>query len=195
MTKPDTLDLAAICRRCRSATAGPWGADGNWVGPMFGDPEKPLAETAFYGDLYDGEANAIFIAAARQDVPVLRFEVEQLRAELADAHTVREVTERHFVEMRAELAQLRQERDDWLDAEQKLAEMYYDHAKLICEAIGVKWQPLDGRSPEDAEAYPTIAVEAIGDLCHERDELKAALQQFGQLLVRRWLREIAEATE
>lgn len=77
-----------------------------------------------------------FIFCAR-DVPVLRAEIEHLHFEIAEAHTVREVTEKHFFEVRAELARLRQ----------------------------------------------------------ERDELAAALQWLNRLVVRWWLREIAEVGE
>jgi hypothetical protein len=85
------LDLAVIRARCDAATKGPWFAWDRGVGFVIchgydpdhgsGLPVNHLPE----GERTDiGRAeDAVFIAAARADVPALLSEVDRLRAELA----------------------------------------------------------------------------------------------------------------
>lgn len=77
-----TLDLEAIKAYCEAATPGPWYAD-FCVITLQDDKWRPLVETNFYGNRYDGCANAEFVACARTDVPALVTEVEQLREDQA----------------------------------------------------------------------------------------------------------------
>ena len=74
-----TPDLDAIRARAEAATEGPWEAEaleGNIVTPTQGTIVEVYSWT---------DADAEFIAHAREDVPALLAEVEQLRAELAHA--------------------------------------------------------------------------------------------------------------
>lgn len=66
------LDLAAIRARTEAATAGPWEADG-----VEGNLNAPGIRVAEF--LSWPEADAQFIAHAREDVPALLAEVERLR--------------------------------------------------------------------------------------------------------------------
>ena len=74
-------DLAAMEDRASAATPGPWTTGGDscgeayWFGVAAGEEDV--------ADHVPSEADAAFIAAARQDVPALITEVRRLRALLA----------------------------------------------------------------------------------------------------------------
>lgn len=70
------LDLTAIKKRIEAASAGPWDAadDGLVWAPRLGDPVSGSTEME----------DAAFIAAARQDVPMLVAEVERQRRLLGE---------------------------------------------------------------------------------------------------------------
>lgn len=85
-------DLAAIRKRCDKATPGPWRGFGPIVGLRRGSKHftKGVHPTLFRANssdcdlgyhlpLRDQEANSVFVANARKDVPSLCDEVEQLR--------------------------------------------------------------------------------------------------------------------
>jgi hypothetical protein len=109
----DSIDLAAIKARADAATEGPWEfgtaphPDSNetkaeyvanascgdgplWVAwaPNLTDDGYAYLVTGITGDGPTSEANATFIAHAREDVPKLVAEVKQLRAELTEVHAV-----------------------------------------------------------------------------------------------------------
>jgi hypothetical protein len=81
MTQP--LDLAPIQARADAATPGPWWNDGHEIAIYQGEPGGPgdvwIGETCTTRLPDWGNANAAFIAAARQDVPALLAEVTRLR--------------------------------------------------------------------------------------------------------------------
>lgn len=70
-----SLDLDAIKARSVAATAGPWQRLDQTV--YAGPDEHGVVVAETYGDQHD--ADAIFIAHAREDVPALVAEVERLR--------------------------------------------------------------------------------------------------------------------
>lgn len=87
----ESLDLEAIEARANAATEGPWEADNTEVMQHWSRPEpwQPIAtnEVACMAYCYGGsargienEADAEFIAHAREDVPALIAEVRRLRA-------------------------------------------------------------------------------------------------------------------
>ncbi|WP_433465732.1 hypothetical protein [Spirillospora sp. CA-128828] len=101
--------LAEIRQRVDGATAGPWKAEDLFV--VAG--EQHVADLEWLADTDEEWAefgrNAVFVAAARQDVPALLDEVERLRAERDNAwNVVREGA----ANMRAQLATVRDERDE-----------------------------------------------------------------------------------
>lgn len=75
-------DLATIEARAERATAGPWEASANYLigGWWVQDPVAKDRE----GEVLDGgsEADCVFVAHARSDVPALVAEVRRLRAAL-----------------------------------------------------------------------------------------------------------------
>lgn len=77
-------ELNEILARAAAASPGPWVADGSAV-EAFNAPIDP--DIAITGSMTihslpaEHEANAAFIAAAREDVPNLVAEVRRLRAE------------------------------------------------------------------------------------------------------------------
>lgn len=90
---PGGLDLDVIEARAAAATPGPWEANAEQYhsefGTIIGGEVKPIAQAWLSGE--DGwvypltPADAVFIAAARSDVPALAAEVRRLRVELAEA--------------------------------------------------------------------------------------------------------------
>ena len=72
-------ELAAIESRANAATAGPWELAGCCISKWTdaGDPEMRI-----YDEGGHSQADAAFIAAAREDVPKLLAEVRRLREEL-----------------------------------------------------------------------------------------------------------------
>lgn len=97
-------DLDAIEARANAASAGPWRSTWPDPTPAPHDPNDVVVESLAPGLSYVGrmvvgtlyhdgdhavcsEANAAFIAHARQDVPALVAEVRRLRAALADAES------------------------------------------------------------------------------------------------------------
>ena len=74
----DTHELAAIKRRCKEATLGPWDANGPMITSDATDQMLVSVER------YPGwEWDAEFIASAREDIPRLLEEIERLHELLA----------------------------------------------------------------------------------------------------------------
>lgn len=77
------IDLDAIEARAAAATYGPWQHNQQWIWPRDayapGDPDAPDTR------IPQTDADATFIAHARQDVPDLAAEVRRLSARLAEA--------------------------------------------------------------------------------------------------------------
>lgn len=78
-------ELAEITERASKATPGPWWHKDGWEGAMPGDEwyvyqEQPLGEIICCPCRSNpSEANAEFIAHAREDIPALLAEVRRLR--------------------------------------------------------------------------------------------------------------------
>lgn len=80
-----SLDLDPIKKLCEAATAGPWIIEDPVKFPEYIDSDGgkfSLIASDDYGPILTKE-DAAFIAAARQDIPALISEVEQLREELS----------------------------------------------------------------------------------------------------------------
>lgn len=83
------IDLAAIGARERAATPGPWEPNGDdWRAT--GEPALVCAGRSVVAVIqFEGtDADAAFIAHAREDVPALIAEVRRLRAQMAEARGV-----------------------------------------------------------------------------------------------------------
>ncbi len=72
--------IEEITARHEAATAGPW--EVSPAGHIFSDPLKPIAFVG--GNDNQADADAAFIAHARQDIPFLLDEIERLNAQLID---------------------------------------------------------------------------------------------------------------
>lgn len=100
-------DLAAIEACERAATKGPWIWGGNSANgmPALLTAHKPLTiEARYYGadcvlsagwmaDINGKEADQVFIAHARQDIPALLAEVRRLRKAIATIRADKEATD------------------------------------------------------------------------------------------------------
>lgn len=97
------LDMDAIEARTNAATAGPWRECGHdrdvcqCCAVWSTTADVPVAVSApavvvDFGDCYPGmteaKANAVFVAAARTDVPALIARIRELEAELAAARAL-----------------------------------------------------------------------------------------------------------
>jgi hypothetical protein len=90
------LDLQAIRKRAEAATEGPWQAHKYSVSSEHTKSENYAGEIddicslndGEYIENYNAEADAEFIAHARQDVPALIAEVERLREALEEIVSV-----------------------------------------------------------------------------------------------------------
>jgi hypothetical protein len=85
-TVGDPVDVDAARARANAATPGPWvlsEPQGNWIWPHICNTYASK------------RADAVFIAAARSDVPALADEVERLRAEVARVSIERDLAVAH----------------------------------------------------------------------------------------------------
>lgn len=121
MTDPSTavpLDLDGIKTREAAATKGPWHAPG--LGEVHSDHDNGIyvritrdratgeSEDDCIVCDYCGDADADFIAHARQDIPALIAEVERLEAEVARLSAVRREQEMQDEDPRVERERLRE---------------------------------------------------------------------------------------
>lgn len=179
-TDPAPLDLAAIEGRANTATPGPWGAYwGNRIGrgvEILGDGSGSLVSaTQDVAEIPDdrcdwddedavevsSEADAEFIAHARQDVPALVARVRQLEAELGELRRLGEqaigAEARAVRELEAELATAR--RDSAADALAWLAgsDSPLEKRKLLRPAV----EKLAAEIRSGARTAPTTAEEKL----------------------------------
>lgn len=151
------LDLAAIRERAESATPGPWVAIPN-VRPavVSDDGDGYWTDVA---DAFEEEADAEFVAHAREDVPALLAEVDRLR----DAAEDREATdccgqEARAVKAEAALDRVREIHQDAGESQGYFGGRYEerDHCCSTCGShgeYGVEWpcrtiRALDGGGPD-----------------------------------------------
>jgi len=123
MPQPITPErLAEIREREQAAIEGPWASDGAEIYRTFGGDiciDHWVGETLVIENDELSNANASFIAHARQDIPALLAELDRVRAErdaFADRvdtlTAVAKSNKRHVQEMYADLQKANRERDE-----------------------------------------------------------------------------------
>ena len=117
-----TIDLNAIRKRAEAATEGPWQVNEH---DYCAHKRAALVTNnrTYVAKVFAGEADATFIAHARQDVPALIAEVERLRTQQDRLIAELEKADKFSDELRAEL--FRQQ----LPGIRKLAEDYVKQRK------------------------------------------------------------------
>jgi hypothetical protein len=112
-TSPEPLDLDAIEAKAAEATTGPWVPELTLIdGPRASTYGRYSFPVALPGSgSRDPDADMVFIAAARSDVPALVAEVRRLRADLDTAHDALDGTRDYLRECGDRKIRIERERD------------------------------------------------------------------------------------
>lgn len=151
--------LAEWSRLASAATPGPWRANdaSEWLttGPTWevvftGPADDPLVagEDVALAN-YVEQADAEFIAAAREAVPALVAEVERLRGDLEISHTIAAVRTEHRDRIRERLSAVRVLVDGW-----GITGCGYNHAGQIRAVLDAPQAEAAGQAFRDGECAP-----------------------------------------
>ncbi|WP_433233870.1 hypothetical protein [Actinomadura nitritigenes] len=200
MTEPMSDEqLAAIRARVEAATAGPWTVRDLYViasGDMHIGDFEWLADTN--AEWAEFKANAVFAAAARQDVPDLLAEVERLRTSMTYIRGPEECLERECEEYFDDEGE---ERPDVEYCSHLKVEplSVHDHLAVLAERDDARHAVAEARAALDRASAEMAAVrsqldrstttheenaKAITELSAERDAARAARDGFAAELDR-----------
>ncbi|MCC9307728.1 hypothetical protein LN042_11570 [Kitasatospora sp. RB6PN24] len=151
--------LAAIRQRVNYATDGPWWNDEHEIyAGTIDSYDQWVGETCDPGAGGSGSNNAEFIAHARQDVPALLAEVEQLRAEHARYRAAWHSARHRAIDLAAELGDRdKAARERWIQQQEQQLGIHY------ADFRAGRWEMDLAMAREMAAAYVAMAKTLLGD--------------------------------